>query len=82
MTTTPIILSVAPKSNRLAIAVFEGPHLHYYRICTLIPRDRNRLLTARALLEHFIRRYNPELLIIESPIYIQQKNRPAHCPKQ
>jgi hypothetical protein len=73
MITAPIILSIVPKSNRLAVAVFEGPHLLYYRICTLISRGRNRLLTARALVEHFIRRYNPELLIIESPVYVQQK---------
>jgi len=70
----PVVLAIVPKSFRLAIAVFHGKHLAYYRICTLSQRQ-NRLIKVRSLTEYFIQQHCPDYLVIESLIYVQQQTK-------
>jgi Holliday junction resolvasome RuvABC endonuclease subunit len=71
--TKPVILAITLRAQRLAIAIFAERRLTYYRICSLNLRGQQRLSVARGLIEYFVGRYKPDLLAIESLVYIQQQ---------
>ena len=73
MNGSPVVIAAVPKSRYIAIAVFSAQSLIYYKICSVVSRQQNRLLKTSGLIEYFVRRYQPQLLAIESLIYAQQQ---------
>jgi Holliday junction resolvasome RuvABC endonuclease subunit len=70
----PLVVAITPQSDRLAIAVFCGEHLTYYKLSAR-SQKQNRFAKACSLTKHLIKEYQPDYLVIESPVYVQQQTK-------
>ena len=76
-----IILSIDPGTIKMGVAVFEDEKLVeskqiYFKEC----KNRNqKLIKTNGVIQNFVRRYSPDVILIEEPIFINAKSYRVQC---
>lgn len=67
------ILAISFKADRLGIAVFNGQNLTFYQMVGLCVNRNKRFEIARYKIQSFIDLYHPQIVAVETMVYVQQK---------